>query len=325
VPKLSILIAAHDDTLLEATLVSVLQNRPADCEIVVVHNEGYHDPYDLAGEVRLIAAAGNSSILQRLDRAVRLCQSPVVHILRCGAEVTEGWTEPALLHFGDPTVAAVAPLVLAADGHNIAAAGVSYRFAGVRVACQHGLPVTTAGSEPSTTLGPTLDAGFYRTSALSLLRQPFCPLVGESLADVDLALRLARAGYRAVFEPRSHVTGAADRRSGSPLHEAWLAERLFWRHASYGGGIRTMAGHLGLLAQEAATTVVKPLTAGRLLGRGAGLLERLFLGVAKDQEQPAEEQKPAVLRDTDLRLDPPVAAGLPKRGRRHSAGATRVA
>ena len=35
---------------LEDTLVSVLENRPADCQIVVVLNQPYDDPYDLKDE-----------------------------------------------------------------------------------------------------------------------------------------------------------------------------------------------------------------------------------------------------------------------------------
>ena len=324
-PKLSILIAAHDDKLLEATLVSVLQNRPADCEIIVVHNDGYQDPYNLAGEIRLVPAAGNSSTVERLERAVHLCQSPVVHVLRCGAEVSEGWAEPALAHFGDRTVAAVAPLVLAADGQRIVAAGVAYRVGGARIAAQQGAPAANAGAAPSGVLGPALDAAFYRTSALALLRQAFCPAVGDGLADVDLALRLARAGYRAVLEPRSQVTVAADRRRASPLHDAWLAERLYWRHAGSSGGYRTAVPHLGLIAVEAATTLVKPLTAGRVLGRAAGVIERLLLGAAKSPAAAAPTETPATLREADLRLDPAVATGLPKPTRRQRTSAPRVA
>ena len=71
VPKLSILIAAHDEALLESSLVSVLQNRPPDCEIIVVNDEGYHDPYALAGEVRFVRTPADTSELDRLNRGVR--------------------------------------------------------------------------------------------------------------------------------------------------------------------------------------------------------------------------------------------------------------
>ena len=56
VPRLAIVISAIGSIeSLEGTLVSVLENRPADCEILVVLNRPYSDPYDLQGEVRFVA------------------------------------------------------------------------------------------------------------------------------------------------------------------------------------------------------------------------------------------------------------------------------
>ena len=46
---------------LESTLVSVLENRPRDCEVIVVSNRKYDDPYSLAGEVTFIEADRRSS------------------------------------------------------------------------------------------------------------------------------------------------------------------------------------------------------------------------------------------------------------------------
>ena len=37
---------------LESTLVSVLENRPPDCEVLVALAGPYADPYELSGEVR---------------------------------------------------------------------------------------------------------------------------------------------------------------------------------------------------------------------------------------------------------------------------------
>ena len=46
-PRLSIVIPCAQDTAwFESTLASVLQNRPADCEVLVVQPREYDDPYD---------------------------------------------------------------------------------------------------------------------------------------------------------------------------------------------------------------------------------------------------------------------------------------
>jgi cellulose synthase/poly-beta-1,6-N-acetylglucosamine synthase-like glycosyltransferase len=56
-PRLSIIIPAPgDETTLEETLVSVLENRPENSEIVVVLGFGYHDPWSVGEEVRFIQA-----------------------------------------------------------------------------------------------------------------------------------------------------------------------------------------------------------------------------------------------------------------------------
>ena len=64
--RLAIVISAVSGVEpLESTLVSVLENRPRDVEIIVVANFAYDDPYDLAGEVRIMAAPGNSDFALR--------------------------------------------------------------------------------------------------------------------------------------------------------------------------------------------------------------------------------------------------------------------
>ena len=55
---------------LEDTLISVLENRPPDCQIVVVLNEPYNDPYALSGEVCFIQAAAGSSFADVLNLGI---------------------------------------------------------------------------------------------------------------------------------------------------------------------------------------------------------------------------------------------------------------
>ena len=97
---------------LEDTLVSVLENRPADCQIVVVLNQLYDDPYDLEGEVCFVQAVPGSGLTDCIALGVAVTQSPIVHVMSCGVEATPGWADAALPHFDDPDVAAVAPVVV---------------------------------------------------------------------------------------------------------------------------------------------------------------------------------------------------------------------
>jgi len=57
VPRLAVVIPFEGNTkALEDTLVSVLENRPDDSEVLVVLGKPYQDPYALGDEVEFVAA-----------------------------------------------------------------------------------------------------------------------------------------------------------------------------------------------------------------------------------------------------------------------------
>ena len=63
VPRLSIIIPHRNDQLLEETILSVLENRPRDCEIIVAHDGSYCDPYQLVDEVDHAGGLGDDFYL----------------------------------------------------------------------------------------------------------------------------------------------------------------------------------------------------------------------------------------------------------------------
>ncbi len=57
VPRLSIVVPiSRDLAAFESTLISVLENRPRDCEVLVTHDGSYDDPFNLCDEVRFVIA-----------------------------------------------------------------------------------------------------------------------------------------------------------------------------------------------------------------------------------------------------------------------------
>ena len=67
-PRLSIIIPhRNNDQRLEETILSVLENRPRDCEVIVVHDGSYRDPYDLGDEVVYVQEEPNSSAVELLN------------------------------------------------------------------------------------------------------------------------------------------------------------------------------------------------------------------------------------------------------------------
>jgi hypothetical protein len=237
--------------LMESSLVSVLENRPADCEVVVVLNGPYGDPYHLEGEVRFVHAPEGAGFVLSANLGVQHSRSEIVHLLSCGVQATEGWTDAALPHFEDPLVAAVAPLVTHVyKPARALAAGVAYRAGGRRVV-PAGRADRFSRQKARDVLGPSCLAGFYRKAAWAAAGG-LDESVGDGLADVDLALRLRALGFRSLLEPQSVLRDNVRVRSRvSPIDRGRQAETLFLRNAPLAGWVRSILLHPFSLAAEA--------------------------------------------------------------------------
>ncbi|NLF70335.1 MAG: hypothetical protein GX575_14945 [Candidatus Anammoximicrobium sp.] len=245
--RLSIIIPLwSDNDSFEDTLASVLQNRPAECEVIVVHSQPYDDPYDLKGEVRFLPVPQNAGKSHVINAGCRASEGEIVHVLQPGVLATDGWTAAALERFDDSQICAVAPLLLDADDDDrILAAGLHYTWGGARVS--HG-----AGRRRSdgprvlrqAIVGPGLFAGFYRRWIWEAVGG-FCERLDVSWADVDFALSLRSLGYQAVLEPASIVRGSPAAVPEAPFsfRSGLGAERVFWRHVAAHGCWAGLAFH----------------------------------------------------------------------------------
>lgn len=270
-PRLSIVIPALGAwEQLEATLVSVLANRPADAEIVVALRDGYDDPYALEGEVRFVRLPANATVVDAWNEAFAVCQAPVVHSLACGAVVREGWCDAALRHFDGPRVAAVAPLVTSTDEQLILTAGWHYSMGGVASHFAAGESATSPAEPYDRWIGPHGAAAFYRRSVLTSSPSAFDSSLPDDLASLDLVLRLRAAGYRSVLESNCRI--AAAQLHDESRHSALHAERLFWRHAARDGSWQPMVAHVGAVALEFGRELPHPRCAWQLAQRFAGLI-----------------------------------------------------
>jgi hypothetical protein len=266
VHRLSCIIPVVGSTQgLETTLVSVLEKRPADCEILVVLNTPYADPYGLKGEIRFLEARG-VGLVACATIGIQASGGEIVHLLTAGFEVTDGWADAALRHFRDPTVAAVAPLVRdAADPRRVRSTGIEYHRGGRR-AVRATIPNSPHGK--SAVLGATVEAAFYRKSALESLGDGLPSGVGDELADVDLALGLKYAGFRAVFEPQCEIL-ADQLAAGEPrgFRHGLHAERLFLRKLPATGWAPSLALHPFTVAGELLKSLPRGAAFAQLLGR----------------------------------------------------------
>jgi hypothetical protein len=159
-PRLSIIIPAVSTVeALESTLVSVLQNRPADAEVIVVLGHKYADPYSLSGEVEFLQAPAKGHAVAAANLGVQHARAPIVHVLFAGCEVQDGWSDSAVRQFANPKVAAVAPAIYDRLGHEqLLAIGAELGWAGSR-------RIILAGRDekfPKLIHAPLSCAGFYR-------------------------------------------------------------------------------------------------------------------------------------------------------------------
>lgn len=118
-PRLSIIIPlrSHSEDF-ETTLVSVLENRPDDCEVIVAHDGNYQDPFDLGDEV-CFAIGSDCSLLNLVRAGSEIATSPIVHVLADGFQAIAGWTDSIAETFADRSVACVSPLVCDIDDSNL--------------------------------------------------------------------------------------------------------------------------------------------------------------------------------------------------------------
>jgi GT2 family glycosyltransferase len=266
---LSIVIPTHNRAdLLRACLQAVARHAPAGSEIIVVD-----DASPDAAASAVAATFGVRGV--RLDRqrgfavaantGIRASRGDIVEMLNDDTEVQPGWADAALRWFDDPTIGAVAPLVLAwPEGKIIDSAGDRYYLGGVAGKRGHGitLPSPTGrgvGGEgfltPCRVFGASAAAGFYRRSALDRVGL-FPEAFGSYFEDIDLAFRLNRAGYRAMYEPASrvlHHISASYGRAGRRLIERQSCneERVFWRNLPTSALRRALPKHLTVLAGKA--------------------------------------------------------------------------
>ncbi len=249
---------------LEDTLVSVLQNRPEKCQVVVVLNQPYEDPYELDGEVDFVQAPSGAGLVECFDWGVTASKAPIVHMIAAGVEATANWTDAAMSHFVEPDVAAVAPLIVdRVDRQRVLSAGLHYTSAGAicRIASRTGRPVA------SPFRGPDPLASFYRKSVLDSIEA--MPHIGSELvAATDCALAVRQAGFHCAFEPESLLTGSRDLLGGSSAwREGIAAERLYRRWAKSSEAHGSWSGHAGLIALELLQCPLHPSMMGRLAGR----------------------------------------------------------
>lgn len=267
--RLSVVVPAPNVSALEDTLVSVLEHRPDDSEVIVALGAAYDDPWNIGEEVTFVDAGPTAGLVGCVTAGVAAATGDVIHVLAAGWKATDGWTTAALRHFARPGIAAVVPLALA-DGESgrPVSAGVRRTIGGrgVTVVPRRSNGGITTGSLPS---APLLEAGFWRGDVLRDIG--FSAACGDALAAADMAAALTAAKADVVLEPESMVVSGGTRARRSAFLAGLHAERLFWRSLACDRVAPAVVAHLGEVLRHAVATA--PLsTIGMLAGRLTALL-----------------------------------------------------
>ena len=272
-PILSIIIPVPDSTrapdsaeLLESTLLTVLENRPDDVEILVVHCGNYTDPYNLTDEVSYVELPRHSTLADCVHAGAEASHGAIVHLLASGMRVQADWMSQVLCCFEDPECGAVSPVIV--DQHDrILATGLRLGLAGTRrLRCNKAWPGVD---------GPLVEAAFYRRDALLDLLEVnrLFADVGSQLLDVDLAMSLKVTGYRTVVVSACHILGPAPAFSKETGFVRGLhAERLFMRHAASVGWVKTLFLHPLACGWQTVVDMANGIPLTSLIGRLVGLL-----------------------------------------------------
>ena len=274
--RLSIIIPVLDGfRQMEETLVSVLENRPDDCQIVVVLNRPYADPYHLTDEVRFIQAPPAAGLACCANLGLCATRAPIVHLLISGAAVCTGWADAALELFDDPEVASVAPVILRNDDPSqVVSVGMGYYSSGSPYPLAAGTEILDVEKLQAAVCGPDAMAGFYRRTALQHV-EGFTEEVGDRFAGLDAGLALCLCGYRCELLPDYPVFATPEMlcRAGA-MRSGLYAERLFWRWAPQYGWARSLLSHGLQVFGESCACVARPSNLLRLGGRLLGSLQR---------------------------------------------------
>jgi len=260
--RLSIVIpSCRRPDLLERCLKSVCAFAPPDTEIIVVDDGSRESIVSRTAQrfpvQHLLRNAKPLGFARAANAGIARATADIVEMLNDDAEVTPGWAEAALRAFENPTVVAVAPLVMIhPNGQHchplIDSAGDEYDPGGFARKRGHGQRLSDRFLKAGPAWGVSATAGFYRRTAL-IEAGCFPDDFGAYFEDVDLSFRLRKNGGEIRYEPTSVVWHNVSASYGPRPNRRTLEmqscneERVFWRNAPANDRWRLLPRHFAVL------------------------------------------------------------------------------
>ena len=263
--------------MLARCLASIQRHAPPHTEVIVVDDGSPAGCVTTTAArfdgVRVVQIPKSKGFCTAVNAGVAVAQGEIVELLNDDTEVLPGWAEPALAWFDDPTIGAVAPLVLKGpSGAMIDSAGDRYFIGGIAAKRKRGEPVCDAPKKAHAVFGACGSSAFYRREALRKVRG----FPEEFMAysdDIDVAFRLHRGRWRTMHEPASRVLHHVSASYGQPVgrlleQQSLNEERVFWRNLPAGELFRALPLHFAVLAAKGVRRWregnLRPFVRGRL-------------------------------------------------------------
>jgi len=258
-----------------AALRSLKAQAGVDLSIVVVDNDSQPAERERLGreapEVRAVAFSENLGFAGAANEGIARTRSPFVLLLNNDAVLAPDYVARLAARLElDDRLAAAQGLVLSADGSRVDSAGLTWNRRGEAVPLFAGASPEDPPRAAFEVAGVSATAALYRREALSSVAphgEVFDRTYFAYYEDVDLSLRLARAGWRFACDP-----GALARHEGSktgkrtPWKRALWTSRNRWRALFSNFDPRLLRGRLPALLRA-------DLAHARRLGwKGAALL-----------------------------------------------------
>jgi GT2 family glycosyltransferase len=183
---------------------------------------------------RVIGFSRNLGFARAANEGIARTRSPFVLLVNNDAVLEPDYAARLAARLElDERLAAAQGLVLSEDGQLVDSAGLEWNGRGEAVPILSGAPRSSVPRRPFEVSGVSATATLYRRAALegvAPLGAAFEDSFFAYYEDVDLSLRLARAGWRFVCDPQA-VTRHEGSRTGrrTPFKRAFWTARNRWR------------------------------------------------------------------------------------------------
>ncbi len=241
------------DALFRA-LSSLEAQSGVDLSIVVVDNASSAPERDrLAREapaVRVVPLAANRGFAGAANEGIAHGRAPYVLLVNNDAVLAPDYAARLAARLSlDPRLAAAQGLVLTIDGSRVDTSGLCWNERGEALPALAGTDPAEASAGSFEVSGVSATAALYRREALAAVA-PAGEVFERSFfayyEDVDLSLRLARAGWRFVCEPSARARHEGSRTGRrTPVRRALWTCRNRWRTLFRNFDGRWLAGRLG--------------------------------------------------------------------------------